>query len=66
MQFIFHPDCSEVDTDMLLVSDFLYFKYYVNKIWNQTLVSPYNIRVYITCLLDLCNINHVFATSVWF
>ncbi len=35
-----------------------------NRIWNQTRVNPCDIRVYITCVLDLCNINH--GTSAWF
>ena len=39
---------------------------YVNKIWIHTLVNPYNIWVYCSCLLDLCNMNNVLVTSVWF
>ena len=37
---------------------------YVNRVWKQTLVNPYNIMVYMECLLDQCNIN-VLATSGW-
>ncbi len=46
--------------------DYFYTSNISQEIWKQTLVNSYNIRVYITCLFDLCNNNHVFATSCWF
>ena len=39
---------SEVGSDILMVSNyFLYFKTWVNRIWNQALANPNNIRMYI-------------------
>ncbi len=48
----------EVGSIMWLVSANVYTTYYVNRIWNQTLVDPYNIRFCITYMFIRCNIYH--------